>query len=377
MTRDAATPARVAVLYSGRWFWPTNRPWVRNHLEKLIEPNHADVMLISSWESFCSPAATATRGARAKAERLLQDELREAFGRFALAAKLIDEPAPHALKGMMALMREAVTRAAPRLDASAYANSVFKAGNMFTWRKQAAKVALVELFRRSMEKGHDLVIKTRIDLELRCPLPLLSLRRAEPWRIFAVPAGLSTTHWDASIIWRDWLYVTSQAGAAAYLDIGKKTDRLLFNTSVRCHGFCPEEQAQLQLEARGLVFTQLATPPWSLVVRRFTDLPGALTPASSALRWDCLSSAIQSGAPNTHVNATSPWPQALVRPSPATDVEPGPGNLSCAPVKAVKPSTERTGSGTTARASRSPEARSMSSRVARWWKAQFDSAGWW
>ena len=90
LVRPAAT-IRVAVLYSGRWFWPANRPWVENHLQNLIVPNNARVWLISSYDSWCSPSAAnlSAPAMHARAERTLLAEVRDAFGTHVADARLV------------------------------------------------------------------------------------------------------------------------------------------------------------------------------------------------------------------------------------------------------------------------------------------------
>ena len=72
---------------------------------------------------------------------LLQEEVKAAFGKHVLphGARLVEEPEPKRIKGMMGIMRESVRRVNATLDAGFYANSAFKASSMFSWRKQTQR----------------------------------------------------------------------------------------------------------------------------------------------------------------------------------------------------------------------------------------------
>ena len=272
---------RVAVLYTGRWFWPTNGPWVRNHLEKLIEPNDAEVMLIATWETFCSPAAPSAKPRdpmqHAAAEALLQEEVKAAFGKHVLphGARLVEEPEPKRIKGMMGIMRESVRRVNATLDAGFYANSAFKASSMFSWRKQTRKAALVEMLRRSVMRQHDLIVRTRIDMDIFCTLPVTQLHPIQPRRIYAVQRHIANTSLlgaAGAAVFCDWLYVTGLDGMAAFVDMGNRTEDMVFDAVTRCYGFCPEEQTRLQLARRGFDLAPLPDPPWHMNVQRLRDL---------------------------------------------------------------------------------------------------------
>ena len=46
----------------------------------------------------------------------------------------------------------------------------------------------------------------------------------------------------------------------------------IYNASIRCFGFCPEEQMMLQMRARGLELSPLPIPPWNVSYASHVDL---------------------------------------------------------------------------------------------------------
>ena len=59
-------------------------------------------------------------------------------------------------------------------------------------------------------------------------------------------------------LWRDWLFVGSQAAMAPFWSASILTaSAVLANMSVRCWGWCPEEQNELQLRAAGVTLGPL------------------------------------------------------------------------------------------------------------------------
>lgn len=264
---------RVAVLYTGRWFYPANKPWVESHLRHLIAPANADVILSATMESFCSPSLDSLPVAAA--ERQLETEVREAFGKHVLAVRLVPEPEPKTIRGMMRVLRAAVLRTNASLDAASYANSAFKTSSMYSWRKQSAKAAVVEMLRRATLRTHDVIVRTRIDMMIHCTLPVISLHPLARKTVYAVRRPVANTTalggFGASVN-VDWLYVTDEDGMAAMADMGNQSGSLMFSASTRCFGFCPEEQTQLQLKARGVSMASLPDPPWRTEVQRARDL---------------------------------------------------------------------------------------------------------
>ena len=268
--RPRPSSVKVAVLYSGRWFWPQMWPWVDNHMRTLVEPNDADVVLLSSLDTWCSPAASGTVAG-------LWAEVQQAFGRHAVASAVVDDPPPHTIRGTMGSMRAAAERAAPEWDpatVSQHCNSAYKATMMYNWRKQLSKAALLADLLRLVEQQHgryDLIVKTRIDVSFSAVLPVRLLHPIDAtWVHSAAHMTARRSAWAGDILWRDWLYVSGGAGLAAMAEMA--IDRLLFNTSARCFGFCQEEQTWLQLEARHLTLHPLPNPPWGMVLRKAADL---------------------------------------------------------------------------------------------------------
>jgi hypothetical protein len=312
---------RVAVVYSGRWFWPLNRPWVENHRQYLIEPNSADVYLVSSFETWCSPtAAGMDREPRELAERALWQEVSEAFGRHAAAVRFVDDPTPKTIRGTMSLMSAAVLRVMPKASAEqvkGYSNSAYKAVMVYNWRKQLAKLALVEMLRlesRANRQPHDVIVKARIDVGFSFELPA---RKLHPIKnaVYASASRSSTTDQQ---VWRDWLYITDEAGFATLAQIGKESSSLRFNATARCFGFCQEEQTYLQLASRGVPMHELTDPPWSMVLHKAGTFFARSRNASSRSRASLVSQlGLREGCEDAAVMSTGlqPWsgPASTVR----------------------------------------------------------------
>lgn len=79
--------ARVAILYSGRWFgqgtsigWATTMQWAQNHLEHVIKPNNASIYLVASSSNWCGPSSEAQQSQGSSSnDAILQRETRAAF----------------------------------------------------------------------------------------------------------------------------------------------------------------------------------------------------------------------------------------------------------------------------------------------------------
>jgi len=269
------TKFRVAVLYSGRWFGSAARHWILNHRSMLYSPNTQEVdfsvFVVASLPHWCS-RNTSKHDSLPTQERRFQEEVRDAFGEFAVEvhAALVPEPRWNSFLAFRLAQAAALRSKYPAgLPAGGLKQGQgwgrTQAGReLANIARQFDGVARAEHLRR-MHGPHHAIVRARLDVQLSRPLTLApmvaALRRR--WDMIFLPwlgpwRGRDKRS-EALVEWSDRMWVTSADGMAPLIDAvspsawgPSATGIVYYNSSRRCEGYCPEEQLVLVLEHAGI-----------------------------------------------------------------------------------------------------------------------------
>jgi hypothetical protein len=311
---------RVTVLYSGRFLGDMTPELTQNQLRHLILPNNASVFVVADAQNWChatveaqAALATGRPDGFARASRVFTQQVRSAFhGWDDVHAVLL--PEVHTLPSELCSKAQAFGRDEewwklpkhcriwPHVERSVFmyqrgrANRAMAAENlpvkaevrpqhaylMIRWYLQMDHYARAEDFRRALGP-HDVVVRTRLDALLDQPLhfsdPRFGLARQsrpaspdERSAVFAAafravnadgyahrscrrddPKGIGLGHCD--LFFHDWLYFGAPHSMSALASVSR--NELMHNSSMRCKGWCQEEQTRLQLQRAGVRLTPL------------------------------------------------------------------------------------------------------------------------
>lgn len=256
----------VAVLYSGRWYGLKTRPWIDNHVEKLIKPNlevaSFSIFLTVSPDQWYNPEPLPSGWDSLNS--LLQAQVRTSFAPYRTESELVTYDG---IKPYMDTILSRMRKAAMHNGAKPGEASAYKLGQMTgSYTKQFYNVALTEALRRRSGEYHDIIVRARVDIlhmSAASILPLWSnivLKRnilfASEYPHSNIMGKLNVTYWT------ERTFVASDVGMAAVA--GMVTSGLvLHNSSARCHLFCPEEQTGAQLLRAGM---ELRPLPWKMSI---------------------------------------------------------------------------------------------------------------
>ena len=352
--RKLEMPLKVAVVYSGRFFGPLTLRWIDNHLQHLIHPNRATVIVVSDLLNWCHAplaahlALAAGENGWQEAKRIFAKEVDAAFSDWPFIHAELLHTIPtwwctrftckvsRPLWGYYNPLWDTVSGEINRsVGARATGSGKLYVSMMArTWLPALSKFARgAALF---LDGGHDLLVRARLDCLFSATVKL-SHQHASAQSVFAMSyvASLHPTRsmvttpcggpekpiykrkrgvqyagrGDCRILWRDWLYVGSPVAMAPFLNQSLQTAAaLITNVSERCYGWCPEEQNKLQLQAAGVTLQQLAGV--SLTLERvpptvnFWPADPRETCAASAGQWDWVT---------PEANRTAPRPYRWVR----------------------------------------------------------------
>ena len=362
--RTITMPLKVAVLYSGRFFGSLTPRWTDNHLQHLIRPNRATVIVVSDLLNWCHAPRAAhlalaagerqgcdTQGCRQtsgwqEAKRMFAKEVDAAFSDWPfIHAELLQtitsgcsryRPYYHQYRQdckyrpLWDKVSAEIKRSVGVLPGAVYVTQMTR-----SWLPALSKFARgAALF---LDGGHDLLVRARLDCLFSATLRL-SHQHASAQSVFAMsyvasldptrsmlttpcrgPEKLTynskrrvqyTEKRDCRILWRDWLYIGSPVAMAPFLNPSLQTAAaLITNASERCYGWCPEEQNKLQLQAAGVTLQQL--PGISLTLERVPPTvnfwpadPRETCAATGAGQWDWVT---------PEANLTAPRPYRWVR----------------------------------------------------------------
>ena len=331
-------PLKVAVLYSGRFFGSLTLRWTDNHLQHLIRPNRATVIVVGDLYSWCHAPRAALLALAAgengwqEAKRIYAGEVAAAFSDwpFIKAELLHTTPSEkYKYRPLWNTVRGEINRSVGVLPGTAYVTLMTRSW-LPALRKFARGAALF------LDGGQDLLVRARLDCLFSATLKL-SHQHASSQSVFAMsyvtslnptrsmmttpcggPEKLTnnskrgvqyTGKGDCIMLWRDWLYIGSPVAMAPFLNQSLQTaGALITNVSERCYGWCPEEQNKLQLQAAGVTLQQLVGV--SLTLERvpptvnFWPADPRETCAAGAGPWDWVT---------PEANLTAPRPYRWVR----------------------------------------------------------------
>ena len=235
-------PLRVASLYSGRFFGSLTPRWVANHMENLIRPNNATVVVVSDLLNWCHAPQEAhsllEMGSRnwQDISRIFANEVRTAFcGWQHVRAQLLPQKNGDGtgrfawqLGSRHAEFRRQVNASAGKLLGAKYWEV------MLRWRASLAHFAQAAAL---LQEGEfDLLVRTRLDCLFEAPLRLMPSHLSAT-KVFAVSylAALDPRYYPlvrqpcaaaakpvlvvsrpCTRLWRDWLFVGSQAAMAPF-----------------------------------------------------------------------------------------------------------------------------------------------------------------
>ena len=287
---------RVAVLYSGRWFGGLlSRVWIEHQLNFVVRPNHATVFVVADTENWCeapdearAELAARTSSGRRIAEAIFQHDVQVAWsGWDDVHATLLPDVSTQAGPPI----NQAYRTLSQRLNQShGLRMGHYMCELMVRWYYQYEHVAHAVAL--SMAHGSfDWLIRSRLDMVLNRPLDLSrgwwssgddrpaqndqrspsSVRADAAGSIYALSFrglrdgdavtvrecrvarhhGLDSPQPAAcEIYYRDWLYVGTPMAMTALANMTRRAqpgDLPLTDLSLRCFGWCQEEQVELQL----------------------------------------------------------------------------------------------------------------------------------
>ena len=353
-------PLKVAVLYSGRFFGSLTPRWTDNHLQHLIRPNRATVIVVSDLLNWCHAPRAAhlalaagerqgcdTQGCRQtsgwqEAKRMFAKEVDAAFSDWPFIHAELLHTIPtwwctrftghcgmRYYNPLWDTVSGEINRSVGVLPGNIYVTTMTR-----SWLPALSKFARgAALF---LDGGHDLLVRARLDCLFSATVKL-SHQHASAQSVFAMSylASLHPTRsmattpcggpkkliysskrgvqyagkGDCRILWRDWLYIGSPVAMAPFLNQSLQTAAaLITNVSERCYGWCPEEQNKLQLQAAGVTLQQLAGVSLTLervpLTVNFWPADPRETCAAGAKKWDWVT---------PEANRTAPWPYRWVR----------------------------------------------------------------
>lgn len=213
--------SRAVVLYSGRWYVRMMHSWVKNHMDHLIIPLKADVVVIvAKSQLHCGTPYE------------FESDVQEMFG--------------SRLKRLKCYRHEPMFNFT---NPDSRKLTPYKWSMLTRWFSQFNNVAkALELAGPS----YDVYIRARIDVAFESRLPNFFFRD-KTRKIFAIGSETQRPLFSPKI--KDRLYVADFEGMKAIVD----TSWFLYNYSERCFQMCPEEQVAIHAYARNYSFALLST----------------------------------------------------------------------------------------------------------------------
>ena len=283
-----ATQAKVAVLYSGRFFAAHLTPtWFESHLTNLIRPNRAAVFLSVDFSNWCSVPSAAAEELKAankqeqrtskgvtwekrweqqtqNALRLLRDQASTAFQGY---EKLYVRVYPSSLERVS--KSDVINAARGRCNAN-HVHKFIASQVLMSWKRQFDHFSGAEGLRKSLGDDHDVIIRARLDVVFLEPFIVTD----------AVMHAVQSSHHVFTVErrndeaqggwaqWRDWIYVGSSGAMRVLAESWRKN-----LTSIAkpwpggggCYGFGPEAAIQINMEADG--FRLVRFPSEVMLVR--------------------------------------------------------------------------------------------------------------
>lgn len=231
---------RVAIEYAGRWYGIATVPWLENHHTNIIKSSPSctfDIFFALAKDQIC-----------VKTLFEVQDVKRVLSSVFTsknvanVHVEYIDQPHNTSLLSKsMKLMVKDPSHA-----------SAWKTTNMIAWYKQYWNIAMCEYMRRKSSYSHDLILRTRVDAMIKHPenvgifhigeRDMYFVRKTLGYSKNGIFRNYNNTYWC------ERMWITRPVGMNYILNIVRKPNLIYDSTcSIRCCGFCSEEQSENQL----------------------------------------------------------------------------------------------------------------------------------
>lgn len=282
---------RVAVIYSGRWYGrSTPAAWVDNHLRFLVRPNNASCYIVVDIDSWCdaplvvrnllsaanrtdaSLSALQSSGAFATAAAHFTREAKDVFAPASVHAVLLPtEKLSEADKAVASTYFPAASAYMRGVDGTVLPTQQIML--MRRWYYQILHIARAVEIVLSQPKRHDVLVIARIDTIINVPILLVQDARFRDDRVVHAPSYRNfvvnqppiasrqckiTDPWSppeepfakhCARLFQDILFVGTPVSFASFWRMSHRP--LVWQhanvTRMRCHGWCQEEQTQLQL----------------------------------------------------------------------------------------------------------------------------------
>lgn len=236
---------RVAVEYAGRWYGHATIPWLENHHTNIITSSPScifDIFIALIKDQICVKTAFSAEDVRKIASSVFRSSEVKNVGEIHVQ---YTETAHNASR-LSKLMKKIVQH-------PSHASS-WKTTNMISWYKQYWNIAMCEYMRRQSVHSHDLILRIRVDTLLKTPENLEAFRNIGKDHMYFVrkPQGYSRKGsfkaYANLTYWCERMWITRPLGMDFILNFVRKTSLVYDPTcSLRCCGFCSEEQTENQL----------------------------------------------------------------------------------------------------------------------------------
>jgi hypothetical protein len=262
------------LVYTGRWLGRDGHENAANHIRNLIVPLQerglrVRIILATTESQWCS--TNSSLGAEA-----LLAEMSSAFPGYEVAARV--DPDPEQLIGADEVLHAMTLAAGSKASEEV---SDFKQRMMESFVAQTTHLLRANELRRERGWKADLLVRTRIDvryasrvvlpaeLELAAehsrpaaPQPQLAPARADDAECVYAERGKGTGLHDDGLFeprYKDFtlIFLATRCLDALTSVVTAQPLKLLHNDTVRCFGFCTEEQIQMVLEQSGCRFADL------------------------------------------------------------------------------------------------------------------------
>ena len=232
---------RVAIEYAGRWYGIATVPWLENHHTNIIKSSRNctfDIFFALAKDQICVRTFIEIR----KVKRVLSSVFTSKnVGN--IHAEYIEQPQNISLlsKSMKLMVKNP-------------SHASWKTTNMIAWYKQYWNIAMCEYMRRKTSSySHDLILRTRVDTMMKHPENVGIFNIGERDMYFVrKQEGYSKMgkflNYANNTYWCERMWITSPLGMNYILNIVRKPNLIYDSTcSIRCCGFCSEEQTENQL----------------------------------------------------------------------------------------------------------------------------------